>query len=195
MQRLGIAFLAIALLLASHAQSQQTPQAPGPVKTQTVPGASAPLPPSPDHAPILDQGTTPVPSNSTSPIVRTLRRMEPNCLDAIFHLCWSFPPSDGPLYKSYAQWRIAEDFELGDDYFKRKNYRGAEFRFEDVLQLEPDNPEATLKLGEALQNLGRNAEACTQYKRYLEIAPDAAFSDRAKKSLQKRSPCPSTLVQ
>jgi len=194
MRRLAIMLPTIAVLLVGQAPSQ-TPQAPGPVKTQPVPVVSAPLPPSPDHAPILDQGTTPVPLNSSSPILRTLRRMEPNCLDAIFHLCWSSPPADGPLYKSYEQRRMAEDFELGDDYLKRKNYRGAEFRFEDVLQIEPNNAEATFKLAEALRNLSRNAEACAHYKNYLGIAPDGAFADRAKKGLQKLSPCPVVPVQ
>jgi Tfp pilus assembly protein PilF len=79
---------------------------------------------------------------------------------------------------------------MGDAYLKQRNYRGAEFRFEDVLQFEPDNPEATFKLAQALQNLGRKSEACTQYKNYLEIDRSGAFSDRAKQGLQKLTPCP-----
>ena len=75
---------------------------------------------------------------------------------------------------------------------KKRNYRGAEFRFEDALQYEPENAEATFKLAEALQNLGRKAEACARYKNYLEIDPSGAFCDRAKKSLQKLTPCPET---
>jgi TolA-binding protein len=80
--------------------------------------------------------------------------------------------------------RVAEDLQLGDIYLNKRNYRGAEFRFEDALEYEPGNPEATFKLAQSLQYLGRKDEACTQYKKYLEADPSGAFSDRAKKSLQ-----------
>ena len=193
MQHFRIA-LCVTVLLACQAESQQTPQPSCPVKTQPVPVATAPQPPSPEDAPIPDQGSTPVPYSSGSPIKRSLRRLEPNCIDGIFHLCWSSPPSDGAIYKSYENKRVAEDLELGDAYMKKRNYHGAEFRFEDALRYEPDNAEATFKLAEALQNLGRNAEACTRYKTYLEIDPSGASSDRAKKGLQKLTPCPETIT-
>ena len=193
MQHFRIALCAT-VLLAYQAESQQTPQPPGPLKSQPAPVTNAPQPPSPDDAPIPDQGSTPVPYNSGSPVKRTLRRIEPNCLDGIFHLCWSSPPSDGPSYKSYENKRVAEDLEMGDAYMRKRNYRGAEFRFEDALQYESQNAEATFKLAEALQNLGRKAEACTRYKDYLEIEPSGAFSDRAKKALQKLTPCPDPLT-
>jgi hypothetical protein len=193
MQHFRIA-LCVTVLLACHAESQQTPQPSGSVKTQSIPVTTAPQPPSPDDAPIPNQGATPVPYRSISPIKRTLRRLDPNCFDAIFHVCWSSPPTDDPIYKSYEQKRVVEDLELGDAYMKERNYRGAEFRFEDALQYEPENPGATFKLAEALQNLGRKAEACARYKNYLEIDPSGAFSDRAKKGLQKLTPCPDVVT-
>jgi hypothetical protein len=193
MQHFRIALWAT-VLLACHAESQQTPQPSGPVKTQPIPVTTAPQPPSPDDAPIPNQGATPVPYPSSSPIKRTLRRLDPNCFDAIFRVCWSSPPTDDPIYKSHEQKRVVEDLELGDAYMKERNYRGAELRFEDVLQYEPENPGATFKLAEALQNLGRKAEACTRYKSYLEIEPSGAFSDRAKKGLQKLAPCPDVVT-
>jgi hypothetical protein len=194
MQHFRVVLLCIAVLPTCHAQNQQTAQRGDPVKTQPAPVMKAPLPPSPDDAPIPDLGAIPVPYNSSSPIKRALRRLDPNCLDAIFHLCWSSPPTDDPIYKSYEKKRVAEDLELGDAFMKKGNYRGAEFRFEDALQYEAENPEAIFKLAEALQNLGRKAEACTQYKNYLQIEPKGAFSDRAKKSLEKLTPCPAVLT-
>ena len=185
--------LCVMVLLACQADSQQTPQTPSPAKTQPVPVTTAPQPPSPDDAPIPNQGAMPVPYSTSSPIKRSLRRLDPNCFDVVFHLCWSSPPADGPIYKSYENKRVAEDLELGDAYMKKRNYRAAEFRFEDALQYEPENAEATFKLAEALQNLGRNADACTRYKNYLEIEPSGAFSDRATKGLQKLTPCPETV--
>ena len=194
MRRFCVALLCIAVFSTCHAQNQQTATGADPVKTQPAPVTKAPLPPSPDDAPIPDQGAIPVPYNSSSPIKRTLRRLDPNCLDAIFHLCWSSPPTDDPIYKSYEQKRVVEDLELGDAYMKERNYRGAEFRFEDALQYEPENPGATFKLAEALQNLGRKAEACARYKNYLKIEPSGALSDGAKKGLQKLAPCPDVVT-
>jgi hypothetical protein len=69
-------------------------------------------------------------------------------LDAIFHLCWSSPPTDDPVYRSYEKRRVGEDLKIGDEYLKVKNFRGAEFRFEDALTYEPNNAEATFKLAE-----------------------------------------------
>ena len=194
MQCFLVALLCIAVAQICHAQVQQTAPGAGQTTTPSALVTQAPLPPSPDDAPIPDQGAIPVPNHSTSPIRRTLRRLDPNCLDAIFHLCWSSPPSDDPIYKSYEQKRVVEDLQLGDAHMKERNYHGAEFRFEDALQYEPDNPEATFKLAEALQNLGRKNEACTQYKNYLKIDPSGSFSDRANKCLQKMMPCPDVVT-
>lgn len=195
MQRLSVALLCIAVLPTCRAQNQQTATEVNPVKTQPAPLTKAPLPPSPDDAPIPDLGAIPVPYNSTSPIKRALRRLDPNCLDAIFHLCWSSPPTDDPIYKSYEKKRVAEDLELGDAYMKKRNYRGAEFRFEDALEYEPENPEAIFKLAESFQGLDRKAEACIEYKNYLDLEPSGAFSERAKKSLRMLTPCPVLPVQ
>jgi len=179
--------------LACYAQTQNTPQSSGPVQTQNVPVAKPPLPPSSDDAPIFDRGTIAVPNQPSSPVKRVLRRLDPNCFEGIFRLCWSSPPADGPVYNTYEKRRVAEDFELGDDAMKHKNYRGAEFRFEDVLTYEPRNPEATFKLAEALSKLGKKAEACSTYNAYLEIAPTGAFADRATIGLQKLAlPCSSS---
>ena len=194
MQCFRVALLSIAVSAICHAQVQQTAPGAGPTTTPSAPVTKPPLPPSPDDAPIPDQGALPVPNHSTSPIRRTLRRLDPNCLDAIFHLCWSSPATDGPIYKSYEQKRVAEDLQLGDIYLNKRNYRGAEFRFEDALEYEPGNSEATFKLAQSLQYLGRKAEACTQYKKYLEADPSGAFSDRAKKSLQMLTPCSAVLT-
>ena len=128
---------------------------------------------------------------STLKVQQTLHRVAPNFLDAIFHLCRSFPPADGPVYSSYKQPRIAEDLEVGNSYLKERNYRGAEFRFEDALAYQPDNPEAAFKLAEALAKLGRKNEALGAYTRYLQIAPDGVFAKRARKEqiqLENRKP-------
>jgi tetratricopeptide (TPR) repeat protein len=57
--------------------------------------------------------------------------------------------------------------EVGD--FKEKNYRGAELRFRDALNYKPDQPDATFKLAEALDKLGKEEEAKQNYQTYLNV--------------------------
>ena len=86
------------------------------------------------------------------------------------------------MYSSYEPRRVAQDLEIGNSYLREKNYRGAEFRFEDVLEYQPDNPEATFKLAEALARLGKDDEAHEAYGAYLQIAPHGVFAERARKA-------------
>jgi tetratricopeptide (TPR) repeat protein len=171
-----------AVTVACYAQTPTVPQ-PQNSSIKTQPSATVPsqLPPSPPDAPIPDLSTIPTQDNSGSPLNRALHRLDPNCLDAIFRLCWSSPPATlGSLDRS----RVADDIEVGDSYLKRKNYRGAEFRFEDALSIEPDNAEATFKLAESLAKLGRADEARTLYEAYLKMAPpNGIFVMQAKKAL------------
>ena len=169
---------------AGYAQSSASAQQNSPVGTTPSEIHHAPLPPSPPDAPIPDLGTIPVPEPA-SQVKRALRRLDPNCFDGIFHLCWSSPPSDEPVYRSYDQRRIAEDIEQGNFYLKKRNYRGAEFRFEDVLSYEPDHPEANFKLAESLVKLGKADEAKGYYEAYLKIAPNGNFAQQAKKALEQ----------
>jgi tetratricopeptide (TPR) repeat protein len=176
----GLAVAAVAAA-ACHAQSPESPQPQNPpIKTQPSPTVHSPLPPSPPDAPIPDQGVILVRDDSGSAVKRALRRLDPNCLDAIIHLCWSFPPAS---YSAYDKGRVAEDIDLGNSYLKRKNYRGAEFRFEDALSIEPDNVEATFRLAESLARLDHGDEAQRQYEAYLKIAPNGIYAAQARKAL------------
>ena len=168
-----------------YAQSSASAQQSSPVETQRSDVSRAPLPASPPDAPIPDLGTVPSTDQSASPFKRALRRLDPNCFDGLFHLCWSSPTSEEPVYRSYDERRIAEDIERGNSYLKTKNYRGAEFRFEDVLSYQPDHPEATFKLAESLAKLGKTDEAREYYDAYLKIAPNGSFAEQAKKAREQ----------
>src|SRR5437588_12042983 len=87
------AWLVVLILMEVMSTSAQTPN-PGnngaivpatPKKPDTVP---PPLPPdvvAPDPPPPDD-------SQNGNPVARTLKRLAPNCINAIFHACWSSPP-------------------------------------------------------------------------------------------------------
>ena len=175
----------VALSGAGYAQSSASPQQNSPGGTQLSEVPRAPLPPTPPDAPIPDLSAIPATDQSASPLKRALRRLDPNCFDGIFHLCWSSPTSDEPVHRSYDERRIAEDIEQGNSYLRTRNFRGAEFRFEDVLSYQPHHPEATFKLAESLATLGKTEEAKQYYDAYLKIAPNGSFAEQAKKALER----------
>src|ERR1035438_10576357 len=66
------------------AQSGQTSN--GQSTSRPQPDAS----PSPPDAPIPDQGTLTTPP-AKSGAKRVINKLDPHCIDAIFHTCWSSP--------------------------------------------------------------------------------------------------------
>lgn len=175
------------------AQQQQDPAAP-----PVVPTLSPPLPPpwilfprpdplpSPPDAPMPDLGTIPgPPDKSKSRLKRAIDGAVPRCLDAITHTCWSSPPEENSAAVSEEEWEFAKDMEIGDFNFKDKNYRGAELRFRDALNYKPDQPDATFKLAESLNKLGKSNEAKQKYQAYLKFQPDGPYAKRARIALQR----------
>jgi outer membrane protein assembly factor BamD (BamD/ComL family) len=67
--------------------------------------------------------------------------------------------------------KFAKDMEIGSYYFRNKNYRGAMFRFRHALDSKPGQPEATFKLAESLNRLGKKDEAEEAYTAYLKDQP------------------------
>ena len=57
------------------------------------PGRKRSSHPSPPDAPVPDQGTT-TDEPPKSAAKRTLNRLDPHCIDVIFHSCWSSPAAE-----------------------------------------------------------------------------------------------------
>jgi tetratricopeptide (TPR) repeat protein len=195
--RAGI-LLALAVCVLGVPTYSQQPDLPQP---PVLPTLSPPIPPrwilfpepppipSSHDAPVPDLGSLPgPPDKSPSIIKRALDRAKPNCFDAVIHTCWSSPPGDG---MSREDREFTDDMNLGKHYFKSKNYRGAMYRFLHALDLKPGQPEATFRLAESLDKLGKRKEATEAYQVYLEIAPKGARAEQAQASLkQLNSPKP-----
>ena len=186
--------LASMCICSGQVRAQQ-PQVPPP---PVLPTLSPPLPPpwilfpqpdplpSPPDAPLPDLGRLPgPPDKSKSPLKRAIDRAVPRCLDAVTHTCWSSPPGKDSPVVSEEEREFAKDMEVGDFSFKDKNYRGAELRFRDALNYKPDDPEATFKLAESLQRLGKSDEAKEGYQTCLTIQPDGPYAERARTALQR----------
>lgn len=81
--------------------------------------------------------------------------------------------------------KAAKDIEVGDFYFKRKNYRAAESRYREALLYKDNDAIATYRLAVCLEKLDRPDEAQEEYESYLKILPYGHEAEQAKKSLER----------
>ena len=88
--------------------------------------------------------------------------------------------------------KAAKDIEVGDYYFKRKNYIGAESRYREALLYKENDAVATYKLAVCLEKMNRPDEALEQYEGYLKILPNGPEAGEAKKAIERlKSPAAS----
>lgn len=71
----------------------------------------------------------------------------------------------------YDPHKAEKNIEVGDFYYKRKNYKAAISRYREALAWKPNDPLAAFKLAKALEDDGQLAEAHRYYVAYLELEP------------------------
>jgi len=81
--------------------------------------------------------------------------------------------------------RAAKNVEVGDFYFKRKNYRAAEDRYREALLYKNNDALATFRLAVCLEKMDRPGEARREYESYLKILPRGPEAEHAKKALDR----------
>jgi tetratricopeptide (TPR) repeat protein len=81
--------------------------------------------------------------------------------------------------------KAAKDVEVGDFYFKRKNYHAALERYKEALVYKPNDALANFRLAECLEKTGKPGEALTHYEEYLKILPHGPLSADAQKALER----------
>lgn len=175
-----VSFL-LALLLVAGIATAQTTAPPQDSSSRTQPDA----PPSPPDAPAPDQGTQTSPPSS-SKARKVAGKLDPHCINVIFHTCWSAPPDTAPKHLSEAEQReqtAQKDLEVGYFYLNEKNYRAAESRLQEATEIRPDVAAAWVGLAQAQQKLGQSDAARNSYQQYLKLNPDPASADKAKKAL------------
>lgn len=94
-------------------------------------------------------------------------------------------PSDTEEMHPWDPHKAAKDIEVGDYYFKRKNYRGALERYKDALVYKPNDAVANFRLAECEEKIGNSADARQYYEAYLKILPEGPFAADAQKALQR----------
>ncbi len=95
------------------------------------------------------------------------------------------PASDVQEFKPWDPHKAAKDIEVGDYYFKRKNYRAARERYKEALVYKPNDAIANFRLAECQEKTGKPAEAVTYYEAYLKILPHGPLAPDAQKALDR----------
>ena len=81
--------------------------------------------------------------------------------------------------------KAAKSVEVGDFYFRRKNYRAAEDRYREALRYKDNDAVATIKLAECLEKLGIPDDALAEYQSYLKILPHGPQASEAQKAISR----------
>ena len=81
--------------------------------------------------------------------------------------------------------KAAKNLEVGDFYYKRKNYRAALERYKEALVYKPNDAIAQYRLAESLEKTGKPEEAVTHYQEYLKILPHGPLAGDAQKALER----------
>src|SRR5262249_19598769 len=92
-------------------------------------------------------------------------------------------PNDVQEFHPWDPHKAAKDVEVGDFYFKRKNYRAALDRYKEALVYKPNDAIATFRLAQCEEKSSQPADAITHYEAYLKILPHGPDAEQAQKSL------------
>lgn len=87
--------------------------------------------------------------------------------------------------RSWDPHRALKDIEIGDYYFKLKNYSAALSRYCEALSFKPNDAVATYRIAESLDECDDLVGARTYYEAYLKILPGGPFAAKAKKALER----------
>jgi hypothetical protein len=180
MRRIAVACLSLVVLVAGL-QAQALTGGGQESSSRTQPDA-APTPPG-APAPDLGTQTSPPPQSNAKKVVN---KLDPHCIDVIFHACWSSPatpPGKVLTEEEKKAKQAAEDIEVGYFYMNKKNFLAAESRLQEASELKPDAPAAWVGLAQAQQKLGKDDAARQSYEEYLKLNPDGAGAEQAKKAM------------
>jgi tetratricopeptide (TPR) repeat protein len=189
--------LSLGCSLSVWAQSSSTPASSSPANPQTPGAGSAPAdkpdkPGSPNLAPprsdSVNAGALDAGESSSKD---TQIDLSPPADDAKAHPLSAEAVSDAEGSDSgdvseFHPWdphKAAKDVEVGDFYFKRKNYIGAESRYREALLYKDNDAIATFHLAVCLEKMGRPDEARKEYESYLKILPHGPEAEAAQRAI------------
>jgi tetratricopeptide (TPR) repeat protein len=81
--------------------------------------------------------------------------------------------------------KALKDIEVGDFYFKRKNYQAALDRYREALVWKSNDAIANFRMAQCFEKLGKPDEAVAHYRQYLQVLPHGPLAEEAHKAVQK----------
>jgi len=81
--------------------------------------------------------------------------------------------------------KALKDIEVGDFYFKRKNYKAAVERYKEALYYKDGDAVASFRLAACQKNWEIRPEARKYYEQYLKILPEGPLAKDARASLDR----------
>ena len=93
--------------------------------------------------------------------------------------------SSGDQFQPWDPLKSAKDVEVGDFYFRRKNYKAALDRYKEALYYKDNDAAATYHIAVCHEKLGDKAEARKYFEQYLKILPEGPLAREARASLER----------
>jgi len=100
------------------------------------------------------------------------------------------PPDEDAAAKAKEQFAFNplqsnKDVIVGDEYFKKGNFRAAAARYIDATKWNEGNAQAWLRLGDAQEKMKDAKAARDAWQKYLQLAPEAKNAAEVKKKIEK----------
>lgn len=116
-------------------------------------------------------------------------KAHPQSATAVAEIKAGIAGSDGVTeFHTWDPHKAAKSVEVGDFYFKRKNYRAAEDRYREALRYKDNDAIATIRLAISLEKLGAFDDAAAEYESYLRILPHGPQAEEARKAIERLKP-------
>jgi len=170
------------VLLAALSLAQDSPDKAAPEKTASDKPASQSR-----EAPDTDEGSSSHDTRVDTSPPKDDAKNHPYSKAAVADLDVA-DESDTSGVQEFHPWnpmKALKDIEVGDYYFKRKNYKAALDRYKEALYYKDNDAIASFRLAECQEKVGNKAEARKYYEQYLKILPQGPFAKDAHASLDR----------
>ena len=96
--------------------------------------------------------------------------------------------ANGSQVEEFHPWnphKAMKDIEVGDFYFRQKNYKAALSRYQEALLYKPNDAVANFRSAQCFEKLDSLQDAVEHYQAYLKVMPHGPLSRDAEKALAK----------
>ncbi len=171
----------------SQAPDSTSPHASKPAATPRTPSLA---PPRSDRVNANDLDNEPGQSSSKDTVIdlsppENDAKTHPQSSDVLTDMDGASGSPDVAEFHPWDPHKAAKDVEVGDYYFKRKNYRAAEDRYREALLYKDNDAVATFRLAVCLEKMDQPDQARKEYENYLRILPHGPQSVEAQKAIDR----------